>query len=78
MADIKDDSVDWIYIDGNHSYEFVKEDLNAGGQSLRVEVICVAMIISKENTKLKNCNSGLCRLLMSSGKSANLKLIIRN
>ena len=27
MSDIQDGSVDWIYIDGNHSYEFVKEDL---------------------------------------------------
>ena len=24
----EDNSVDWVYIDGNHSYEFVKEDLN--------------------------------------------------
>ena len=27
--DFYDESIDWIYIDGNHSYEFVKEDLNS-------------------------------------------------
>jgi hypothetical protein len=27
MLDIQDNSVDWIYVDGNHSYEYVKEDL---------------------------------------------------
>ena len=26
-SDIEDGSLDWIYIDGNHSYEFVKSDL---------------------------------------------------
>ena len=35
MLDIQDDSVDWIYIDGNHSYEFVKEDLNGWWPKLR-------------------------------------------
>ena len=35
MSDIQDDSVDWIYIDGNHSYEFVKEDLNGWWPKLK-------------------------------------------
>ena len=26
-SDIEDGSIDWIYIDGNHSYDFVKSDL---------------------------------------------------
>jgi len=26
-SDIEDGSLDWIYVDGNHSYEFVKSDL---------------------------------------------------
>lgn len=26
-ADFEDDSIDWIYIDGNHLYEYVKKDL---------------------------------------------------
>ena len=28
MSDFEDNSIDWIYIDGNHSYQYVKEDLN--------------------------------------------------
>lgn len=35
MSDIQDGSVDWIYIDGNHSYEFVKEDLNGWWPKLK-------------------------------------------
>lgn len=35
MADIEDNSIDWIYIDGNHSYEFVKEDLNGWWPKLK-------------------------------------------
>lgn len=35
MSDIKDGSADWIYIDGNHSYEFVKEDLNGWWPKLK-------------------------------------------
>lgn len=31
----KDDSVDWIYIDGNHSYDFVKADLEAWWPKLK-------------------------------------------
>lgn len=27
-SSFEDGSIDWIYIDGDHSYEFVKEDLN--------------------------------------------------
>jgi len=27
VSGIEDNSLDWIYIDGNHSYEFVKQDL---------------------------------------------------
>ena len=27
-SSFEDNSVDWVYVDGNHSYEFVKEDLN--------------------------------------------------
>ncbi len=26
-ADIQDGSLDWVYVDGDHSYEFVKQDL---------------------------------------------------
>ena len=28
LITFENESIDWIYIDGNHSYEFVKEDLN--------------------------------------------------
>ena len=35
MLDFEDNSIDWIYIDGNHSYEFVKEDLNGWWPKLK-------------------------------------------
>jgi hypothetical protein len=27
LADVPDMSLDWVFIDGNHSYEYVKEDI---------------------------------------------------
>jgi hypothetical protein len=35
MLDFEDGSIDWVYIDGNHSYEFVKEDLNGWWPKLK-------------------------------------------
>ncbi len=29
VSEIEDESLDWVYIDGNHEYEFVNHDLNA-------------------------------------------------
>jgi hypothetical protein len=30
LSQFEDDSLDWVYIDGNHRYEFVSEDLRLG------------------------------------------------
>lgn len=36
LAQIEDGSLDWIYIDGNHLYEFVKKDLALSWEKVKV------------------------------------------
>ena len=78
MSDIQDGSVDWIYIDGNHSYEFVYEDLNGWCQKLKSGAIYVAMIILMANIKLSSYNSELFKLSMSFEKKKSLILFRAN
>ena len=35
LEELEDDSLDWIYIDGNHLYEFVKKDLAVAARKVR-------------------------------------------
>lgn len=36
METFKDDYLDWVYIDGNHRYEFVRADLEVAARKVRV------------------------------------------
>lgn len=36
MNKIKDNALDWVYIDGNHTYDFVKGDLNEAWKKVKV------------------------------------------
>ncbi len=70
---IQDDSLDWIYIDGNHKYEFVLSDLkNAKRKVKKTGVIMGDDYWFKE----KNSNHGVNRALEEFLSENDYKLVV--